>query len=884
MISSIIHVLFALLISMPVMAEYGRVELVRDEWGVPHVFAVTDEGAMYGLGYAVARDRGFQMHYQLRMIQGRSAEVLGEVLKLRPRGETSIDHDRKMRTFGFYRAAQEVADNLDAETAALLAAYSRGVNDFFAANSLHPLYEKVGLVPELWTPADCIASWWQVGQFFGTDGTRDLISYRNLAERRQRANPLPPYDEAAAVVQREDVGDEWVRQTEEYLAARGFAPPARSKASGANGPKFSHAWVVGGSKSTTGAAVLVSDPQTPVSNPSLFYEFHIRGQSFDARGIGVPGSPLILIGFSREVAWGVTALGADQADLFRLRTDAARPEEYFFDGAWHKMVLRRETIKVKGGEDLELVVRETRFGPVVTAFAFAQEGDPQVALKRLPIAEKDRDTIHGALAMLRARDAASFDQALEGWRFPSVNAVFGDKQGNIGYRAALALPLRSTQAPQLGQAAHDGSAVEFDWQEIVPHVLMPHAYNPRRGYLYSGNHRPIGSFYRIPLTNISGSWGHTLRSWRLAERLGATERFAPEQVLDIHYDAVNPARREIVRFGYYMRDELEYQLGEGAAAALAYLEPWYAAGSAQDLTLQGAELALHINLFFRAGNTDLAVQFGGGETGLIGFLRSLGARIDAGSAAFSEEELTYVERTLSAAWAAAEKNYGRDRSNWPQRAREAVTEQRLGYFTGLHGFPSLDPLRDLALPALETVDGATIRSQKAQAYTQFVSLDDVDRAQSILPMGNSEDPSSPFHLATRDLWAQGALHPAPLSRSAVAAFAVDTLVLEPDRSTAVEEAAFAPPDFALAQNHPNPFNAQTTIEYRLPEAAGVEMTIYTVGAQVLRHWRREHEAAGVYELNWDGRDEKGREVASGTYLYRLDAGSFSAERKMTIVR
>ena len=189
MISSIIHVLFALLISMPVMAEYGRVELVRDEWGVPHVFAVTDEGAMYGLGYAVARDRGFQMHYQLRMIQGRSAEVLGEVLKLRPRGETSIDHDRKMRTFGFYRAAQEVADNLDAETAGLLAAYSRGVNDFFAANSLHPLYEKVGLVPELWTPADCIASWWQVGQFFGTDGTRDLISYRNLAERRQRAHP-----------------------------------------------------------------------------------------------------------------------------------------------------------------------------------------------------------------------------------------------------------------------------------------------------------------------------------------------------------------------------------------------------------------------------------------------------------------------------------------------------------------------------------------------------------------------------------------------------------------------------------------------------------------------------------------------------------------------
>ncbi len=214
----------------------------------------------------------------------------------------------------------------------------------------------------------------------------------------------------------------------------------------------------------------------------------------------------------------MTALGADQADLFRLQTDEARPDEYVFDGEWREMNVRRETIKVKGGADVELVVRETRFGPVVTPFAFAQEGEPEVALKRLPVWEEDRDTIQGALAMLRATDVGTFDLALEGWRFPSVNAVFGDREGNIGYRTALALPLRSPQAPQLGRAAHDGSAGEFDWQGMVPHALLPHVQNPQQGYLYSGNHRPIGSFYKIPLTNISGSWGHTVRSWRLEER------------------------------------------------------------------------------------------------------------------------------------------------------------------------------------------------------------------------------------------------------------------------------------------------------------------------------------------------------------------------------
>jgi acyl-homoserine lactone acylase PvdQ len=318
---------------------------------------------------------------------------------------------------------------------------------------------------------------------------------------------------------------------------------------------------------------------------------------------------------------------------------------------------------------------------------------------------------------------------------------------------------------------------------MVPHALLPHVQNPQQGYLYSGNHRPIGSFYKIPLTNISGSWGHTVRSWRLAERLGAKERFAPEEVLDIHFDAVNPARRELVRFGYYMRDERGYRFSAGADSTLDYLEAWYAAGAPQDLRVVGAEVALHISTFFRAANTELAMRFGGGETGLIAFLSALGARIDAGGEEFSTPELDYVNRALDEAWATAERNYEQDRSVWPQKAREAVGAQRLGYFAGLHGFPSLDPSRDLGLPALETVDGATIRSQRAQAYTQYVPLDDVDRAQSILPVGNSEDPRSPFHLATWELWGEGKLHPAPLSREAVAPFVVDTVVLDMDWET-----------------------------------------------------------------------------------------------------
>ncbi|MCH5372522.1 MAG: penicillin acylase family protein, partial [Planctomycetes bacterium] len=493
-----------------------RIELVRDRWGVPHVLADTDAGAMFGLGYVTAEDRGFQMHYTVRIMRGRLAETIGDVGRVRRR-ETAVQNDRKMRTFGFARAADQLVERLDDDSRRLLQAYSDGVNVWFREHrgSLHELYAKVGLEPEPWTPADSLLCWWHVAQFFATDGTRDLIQYRNLADRPPNAQgiaatrggrpaiglprtdlePLPP-DESTAVVGREDVSDDWLERVRQWLRQRDVAPPGdETPASGTEtAPKFSHAWVAGGGLTGTGAAVLVSEPRTPVSNPSLFYEFHVRGQSLDARGIGVAGSPILLIGWNRHVAWGMTALGADQADLFRLKTDTDHPDQYSFDGQWQKMQVIREEIRVRGARPQTLVIRQTRFGPVINEFAFARTEDPPVALKRIPICETDRDTIQGALAMMRAHDVHEFYAALADWRFPSANVVFGDDRGNIGFSLAGALVQRSPLAPNGGGAAHDGSASKFDWRGVIPHELVPHTINPQRGFVFSANHRPIGSF------------------------------------------------------------------------------------------------------------------------------------------------------------------------------------------------------------------------------------------------------------------------------------------------------------------------------------------------------------------------------------------------------
>ena len=335
---------------------------------MPHVFADTDAGAMYGLGYAAAQDRPFQMYYHLRIMQGRLAELVGDVkvgvTRQRPQGSNSaLRSDIEMRTIGYWRAAQKTAERLDPEARELLEAYCRGVNDGLAAdpNARSALFEKYGLEPEPWTPAACIASWWRLSLFFSGDGLRELGPYYEIKDGARTVRHYTATDSAgategllfrddASVIQRDDVGDEWLGKVMDYAAQHNLTRKVSvPTGEGRPGPRFSHAWVVGGDRTTTGSTVLVSDPQTPVRNPSLWQEFHISGRTFNARGIGVAGCPNLLIGFTPNVAWGLTALGADQADLFLLKTDPNHPNQYLLDGACATWRFTRRRSRSKTG-------------------------------------------------------------------------------------------------------------------------------------------------------------------------------------------------------------------------------------------------------------------------------------------------------------------------------------------------------------------------------------------------------------------------------------------------------------------------------------------------------------------------------------------------------
>jgi penicillin G amidase len=436
---------------------------------------------------------------------------------------------------------------------------------------------------------------------------------------------------------------------------------------------------------------------------------------------------------------------------------------------------------VKSGEPIDYTVRETEFGPVATEFCYARPPDGQVALKRVPMCETDQETIQGALGMIRAQNAREFDSALEGWRFPTANVVFGDREGEIGYRALGALPLRSASDDSHGRRASRARRSSDDWREMLPHKVKPSVMNPASGFLYSANHRPIESWYPIPIGAMTGTGGDTLRSWRLRERLEAQATFTPEDILDIHHDMVNPARRDIVGLALHVRETSPESLSADARDALEVLGPWHAAGASMSLKAPGSALALELNTFFRFVSTELAFQYGGGESGLAYFLKTATDRIAKDPRApLGRRERQFLDASLASAWRACLSKFGPDPERWQQRAREGVTGQTLGYYESLDRFPALDRDQAINLPPLVDIDGGTIACQSSQSYTQWVPMHDPDLAKSFLPIGQSERPGDASRLSTLELWGRGELHPAPLSRERVEALGVGVQTIDFD--------------------------------------------------------------------------------------------------------
>lgn len=487
------------------------VTIVRDERGVPHIFAKTNRDAVIATGYVVAQDRLFQLDFIVRAATGRLSEVFGPDL---------IETDRYLRSTGMEWAARMNMDSIRVENTIendLLNWFSMGVNawtDQLEDYELPLEFRLLGYRPDAHEPINGL----RVMQFmafdlsFKTDDTsygrvRSLmneVEYGKLFPR-QSYHYVPivpdPGGGGASTPTLPDtstlsVGSEAVSSSESLAANDrfpGFLPG-----------KGSNNWAVTGDRSASGQALLAGDMHLELTLPAIWYEIQIATPSMNTRGVIIPGSPLPIEAFNERHGWTFTNTGADQTDHYQLEIDSAGTA-YRHNEKWNPFVLSIDTISVGGSDSVIDTVRFTGFGPVM--------GWPDNPIAVQWTAHKRTRTLQALWGMHHAQGLDEFQQALRMWDSPMQNILYADVEGNIAIRSTGHLPIR-----QAGHGAGllEGTSDAFSWTGRVPFDELPYAANPETGFLASANQQPAGAWYPYYLGH---NWYRAFRSVRINDLL-----------------------------------------------------------------------------------------------------------------------------------------------------------------------------------------------------------------------------------------------------------------------------------------------------------------------------------------------------------------------------
>jgi penicillin amidase len=518
----------------------AAVEILRDPFGVPHIFAASAADAHFALGFVHAQDRLWQMEMSRRIAAGRLAEVLGPA---------ALETDRFLRTLGVRRAAEANLRRFDGETQRLLDAYAAGVNAFLATNPvLPPEFWLLDTKPEPWGAVDSVA-WvkmmaWDLGANWRSELLRLQLSRRLPLARIHEF--LAPYPGEAPPQIRD------LKELYEGLENRGRVQVSEGKSgsepdfgrqkSGSD-PDFpgdpgaidaSNSWAVHGSRTASGKPLLANDPHLGFTAPPVWYLAHLHAPGLQAIGGTLPGVPGILAGRNSRIAWGLTNTGADVQDLYLEKREGPFEE-------------RVETIHVKGAADERLTVRVSRHGPVIsdvsrTALDAAPRGHV-LALAWTALAEDDLSA-QAALRLAGAHDWATFNEALKNLHAPAVTLTYADVDGNVGLIAAGRVPLRQPANDLRGLAPAPGWDRRYDWAGYVPFDELPKSFNAADAVV-AANHKITPRNYPH---HITSEWQAPYRARRIVELLSSQDKHDSSSFARMQRDAVSLAARDLMKF------------------------------------------------------------------------------------------------------------------------------------------------------------------------------------------------------------------------------------------------------------------------------------------------------------------------------------------------
>jgi penicillin amidase len=743
----------------------------RNAWGIPSIQADSDEDLFFAFGYAMAQDRLFQLDFLRRKGAGRLSEVLGADgagldYLWRLTGLRSVfEWDLLARTVGLRRIAEHQWTTLPAEAHRLVSAFADGINALMEDSRDRPPveFDLLGYRPEPWAPVDCLTcevefAWYLTGRF-------PVIVVPELARRVLGDGPL-----YRAFLEAESDAESILPQGSYESRSQGMDPVGTA----ANDPQAgegSNNWVLAGGRTTTGKPLVASDPHIAFEAVSCWYEVHLCGGSFNVAGMACAGIPAVMFGRNRHVAWGCTNNICSQRDLYQEKTDPDHPDCFLYDGRWEPARRREEVIHVKGGVPVRKTVVFSRNGPIV------DEVLPPAARQTGPVSLRWLGAYRGGcltalLAMDRARNAQQFRQALEPWQVPTFNLVFADTNGSIGFQSAGRIPIRAE--PERGY--RPGWDPRHAWQGLIPFEAMPHALDPRRGWMATANNRVAPDDYPYPL---SGCWSSGLRAERIRQMIEARDNLSVADLLAMQQDVVSLRARRCLPG---LLRVLEGDTDERMAQAVRLLRGWDGRIAAEAV---GPTL---FNAFFAEWMRAVARERFRGEAagflaeGAAGLAAALLIADPAGWFAAGRREPA-IREAFAAALKALAGRLGPDPAQWTWGRLHILP---LRHF--LSGRGDLGALLDrggVGVPGdLVTVcnTGATA-SFEARTGAGYRLIADLAASppelRAIDGQSQSGHPGSPHYADQLADWLEGRYHRLPLDPSAAAAQAVQTLRLEP---------------------------------------------------------------------------------------------------------
>ena len=492
---------------------HAPAEVLRDRWGVPHIYARNESDLFFTQGFVHAQDRLWQMELSRRTAAGRLSEIFGPL---------ALDTDRIVRTFGFARLGAADWQAAPPSVRTIVEAYAAGVNAFLqSAGSRLPVeFSLLRLRPEPWAPLDTMAfsrvMIWQLSHaWYGELLRARMIEAVGEAAAAELEIHYPPANPVAL-----PHGIEFNRLEADgrLQAARG---PFLRRGSG------SCNWAVAGGKTDTGAPYLCNDMHLALMLPSIWYQNHLVGGGFEVSGVSLAGLPLVLVGHNARIAWGATLAYTDCEDLFVEAFDPGDPLRYRTPDGWRAATRVPEPIVVKGQAEphIETVV-VTRHGPVISDVI----GEPARRLAACSMALQPCPALHGWELLNRAAGWDDFVEAVRRIEAPQLSLVYADVEGNIGFWVTGRVPVRGQGDGTLPAPGWSG---EHDWTGEVPFEAMPHAFNPAAGFVATSNNRLVPDEYPHFLGR---AWMNGYRARVITERLAGSDALGPDDFRALHLD------------------------------------------------------------------------------------------------------------------------------------------------------------------------------------------------------------------------------------------------------------------------------------------------------------------------------------------------------------